>query len=166
MSAETDIEVQLRAFARAMTTDPVAEVRTIQPLPGHAGQSYSFELETHGQRQKLVLRVAPPGVRIAGTADIARQGRIMASLAETAVPVPAIRWLDDDPRWFGRPYFVAEFVTGDKLALRDHEFSATAQPALGRLTIAMLAAPHSVPWESPPTSWGEPLTLTDEVAPL
>src|SRR5216683_2519858 len=98
MAAEADIGEQLRAFARAKTGDPAAEVRAIHPLPGHAGQSYGFELEACGKSEKLVLRVAPPGVRIAGTADIARQGRIMASLAETAVPVPAIRWLDGDPR--------------------------------------------------------------------
>ena len=166
MAAEADIGEQLRAFARAKTGDPAAEVRAIHPLPGHAGQSYGFELEACGKSEKLVLRVAPPGVRIAGTADIARQGRIMASLAETAVPVPAIRWLDDDPRWFGRPYFVADFITGDKLALGEHEFGAVEQRALGRLTMEMLAALHALPWEPRRAAWGEPVTLAAEMARL
>ena len=166
MAAETEIEEQLRAFARAKTGDPSAEVRAIRPLPGHAGQSYSFELEAKGVREKLVLRVAPAGVRIAGTADVARQARVMLSLAGTAVPVPPIRWLEDDPRWFGLPYFVAEFVTADKLALGEHEFTPAEQPQLGRITMVMIAALHAVPWEPRRAAWGEPVTLADEMARL
>jgi aminoglycoside phosphotransferase (APT) family kinase protein len=166
MASEVEVASRLREFARARTGDPAAEVRAIAALPGHAGQSYSFELEACGTREKLVLRVAPEGVRIAGTADVARQGRIMASLAETAVPVPVIRWLDDDPHWFGRPYFIAAFVAGDKLALGEHEFSPAEQPALGRLTIEMLAALHALPWESRRAIWGEPVRLADEMARL
>ena len=155
---------------RARTGDPAAEVRTLAALPGHAGQSYSFELEqiADGRRisEKLVLRLAPEGVRIAGPADVVRQARIMSSLADTAVPVPPIKWFGDEPHWFGRPYFVAAFVTGDKLALGDHEFSADEQPRLARLTIATLAALHAVPWEPRRAAWGEPFTLADEMARL
>ncbi len=139
-------------------------------LPGHAGQSYGFALEhNEGDRrisERLVLRIAPEGVRIAGTADVMRQARIMASLADTAVPVPSIKWLGDEPEWFGRPYFVAAFVTGDKLALGEHEFSASEQSRLARLTIATLAALHAVPWEPRRAVWGEPFALADEMARL
>ncbi len=59
-----------------------------------------------------MLRLAPEGVRPVGTADVVRQARIMKSLAGTAVPVPPVRWFDDDPAAFGRPYFVVGFVRG------------------------------------------------------
>ncbi|HLW72106.1 MAG TPA: phosphotransferase family protein [Candidatus Binataceae bacterium] len=170
MAAETEIERLLRDFVRAKSADPAAEVNAISPLPGHAGQSYSFELEYAADagrvREKLVLRLAPAGVRAVGTADIARQARIMASLAETSVPVPPIKWFGDEPDWFDRPYFVAAFVTGDKLALGEHEFPPAQQRDLARLTIQMMAALHDVPWEPRRTAWGEPCTLADEMTRL
>jgi aminoglycoside phosphotransferase (APT) family kinase protein len=160
----------LTALVRARIGDPLAAVSALTALPGHAGQSYGFALEhSEGGRrisERLVLRIAPEGVRIAGTADVVRQARIMASLADSAVPVPSIKWLGDEPEWFGRPYFVAAFVTGDKLALGEHEFSASEQSRLARLTIATLAALHAVPWEPRRAVWGEPFSLADEMARL
>jgi len=166
MAEENEIESQLRTFVRTKTADPAAEVGAIRSLPGHAGQSYSFELDANGKREKLVLRVAPAGVRISGTSDVARQARVMRSLEGTGVPTPPIRWLEDDPHWFGRPYFVAEFVTADKLALGDHEFKPEEQPKLGSLTMKMLATLHSLPWEPRREVWGEPVSLTAEMARL
>jgi aminoglycoside phosphotransferase (APT) family kinase protein len=170
MGVEADLNRRLRELARAKTGDSSAEVRDVTVLPGHAGQSYSFELEyasAGGQlREQLVLRLAPEGVRVAGPADVVRQARIMASLGGTAVPVPPIRWFDDDPRWFGRPWFIAAFVTGDKLALGAHEFSPAEQHVLARVTIDMLGALHAIPWEPRRAAWGEPCTLADELARL
>ena len=60
------------------------------------------------------MRIAPPGVKISGPADIVRQARIMASLADTAVAVPPIIWYGDEAEFFGRPYFVGGFVDGFK----------------------------------------------------
>jgi aminoglycoside phosphotransferase (APT) family kinase protein len=170
MAAEAGIEKQLREFVRAKSADPAAEVSAISPLPGHAGQSYGFELGYAAGaarvREKLVLRLAPAGVRAVGTADIARQARIMASLAETRVPVPAIKWFGDEPEWFGRPYFVATFVTGDKLALGEHEFSPAQQRELVHLTVEMVAALHDVPWQPRRSAWGEPFSLAEEMTRL
>jgi aminoglycoside phosphotransferase (APT) family kinase protein len=170
MSAEAEITRSLRAFVRARTGDLAAEVREVAALPGHAGQSYSFQLEHMADRcrisEKLVLRLAPEGVRISGPADVVRQARIMASLADTAVPVPPIKWFGDEAEAFGRPYFVAAFVTGDKLALGDREFNASEQRSLARLTIATLAKLHAVPWEPRQRDWGEPFSLVEEMARL
>lgn len=170
MASTADIRERLRAFVRARTGDSGAEVGDLTSLPGHAGQSYGFVLEYRhgGQRisEQLVLRIAPEGVRIAGTADVVRQARIMVSLADTPVPVPPMKWFGDEPEWFGRPYFIAAFITGDKLALGDHEFDALEQRRLGALTIRTMAALHAVPWEPRRAVWGEPLTLADEMARL
>lgn len=170
MESHAEIVRQLTAFVRAMTSDDAAAVDAVVSLPGHAGQSYGFTLDAIGEvnrvREKLVLRLAPEGVRIAGPADVVRQGRIMSSLAQTAVPAPPIKWMGDEPRWFGRPYFVAGFVTGDKLALGERQFSASEQPRLARLTIETLAELHAVAWEPRRAIWGEPCTLADEMARL
>jgi aminoglycoside phosphotransferase (APT) family kinase protein len=168
--AETDIGPRLTALVRDRTGDPQARVSDPVALPGHAGQSYSFDLETYSggaaRREKLVLRLSPEGVRPVGTADVVRQARVMESLAGTAVPVPPIKWYGDDPRWFGRPYFVAGFVAGDKLALGESTFSADEQGTLARATVDMLAALHSLPWEERRAIWGEPFSLADEMARL
>ena len=113
-----EITRQATAMVRAKTGDPGARISEVAPLPGHAGFGYSFILErttAGGPSGKLVLRVAPEGVRIAGPADVVRQARIMKSLADTDVPVPPIFWYGDEPEFFGRPYFVDGFVDGFKL---------------------------------------------------
>src|SRR5579863_73688 len=167
MASDTEIVRRLGELARAKTGDAEARVGGLTLLPGHAGQSYGFELEARMDgrliRERLVLRLAPEGVRIAGPADVVRQARIMASLVGTSVAVPPLRWFDDDPRWFGRPYFVVEFIQGDKLALGEHAFSAAEQRALAGATVDMLAALHAVPWEPRRAVWGEPFTLADEM---
>ena len=72
MATDSDIARQLTQLVRAKIGD--ADVYALTTLPGHAGQSYSFELESGPasgrMREKLVLRLAPEGVRIAGTADV------------------------------------------------------------------------------------------------
>jgi aminoglycoside phosphotransferase (APT) family kinase protein len=170
MAHETDITGQINKFLKAKYEDSSVRVRSVSVLPGHAGQSYSFEFERRAgaapKTEKMVLRVAPEGVRIAGPADVVRQARVMVSLAGTPVPVPPVRWFGDEPEWFGRPYFIAEFISGDKLALSEHEFPPEAQPPLARLTMQMLAELHDLPWEPRREAWGDPFSIDDEMARL
>lgn len=169
-TSDHEITRQLTGLVRLATGNDNACATEVAPLPGHAGQSYSFVLEKPGEgeliREKLVLRLAPAGVRIAGPADVVRQARIMESLTATGVPVPPIRWYGDEPRWFGRPYFIAGFVEGDKLALGERHFSAAESQRLGRATIEALVRLHEVEWEPRRAVWGEPFTLAQEMARL
>lgn len=161
---------QLTLMAREKTGDPAAAVGEPKSLPGHAGLSYSFELTTHAaavaRTERLVIRLAPEGVPIAGPTDVVRQARIMASLAGTAVPVPAVKWCDDDPRWFGRPFFVVGFLSGDKLALGEHTYPPAETRSMVTHAVEALAALHAVPWEPRREAWGEPLSLADEMKRL
>jgi aminoglycoside phosphotransferase (APT) family kinase protein len=171
MASEAEIRRQLIGLIRSSTGDPSARVSGLSVLPGHAGLSYSFELTTHPngggeQGERLVLRLAPEGVRPSGPADVVKQARIMRSLAGTSVPVPPVRWLDDSPAVFGRPYFIVGFVSGDKLALGEREYSPAEQLQCARAAIATLADLHAVPWEPRCAAWGEPLTLEQEMRRL
>jgi aminoglycoside phosphotransferase (APT) family kinase protein len=167
---------QLIALAREKTGDPDATVAGLGALPGHAGVSYSFELsarrpEPSGHRgeptvERLVVRLAPEGVPIAGPTDVVRQARIMASLAATAVPVPPIKWYDNDPRWFGRPFFVVGFVAGDKLALGERTYEAAETRSMVGAAVDALVALHAVPWEPRRADWGDPFSLADEMKRL
>ena len=163
-----EIREQLMAMVRERTGDRDAQVSEPVALPGHAGLSYSFELDWRSSagpaHEQLVIRLAPAGVRAVGPADIARQGRIMASLADTAVPVPPIRWIDEDPRWFGRAFFVGGFVAGEKLG----ELNMTAEQArpMVQSAVETLAALHAVDWQSRHEAWGEPFALALEMKRL
>ena len=63
-------------------------VLSIDSIPeGHSGFTYWVGLEGGEQ---AVLRLPPPGARIAGPADIPRQGRLMRALSEAGLPAPPI----------------------------------------------------------------------------
>jgi aminoglycoside phosphotransferase (APT) family kinase protein len=168
MASDREVGEQLSRFVRAHVGED-ATATALTALPGHAGLSYSFELASGGssiRRERLVLRLAPEGVRPIGTADVVRQARIMRSLADTRVPVPPVRWLGDDPQWFGRPYFVTAFIASDKLALGERQYTEAQQRRFEKSVAATLAALHQVEWEPRRETWGDPFTLTQEMERL
>ncbi|MGD0076383.1 MAG: phosphotransferase family protein [Candidatus Binataceae bacterium] len=168
MSAGDSAEIirQLTALCRAKSGDPGAKVSEIGALPGHAGFSYSFVLETQSggaaRREKLVLRLAPAGVRISGTSDVVRQARVMASLDGTNVPVPPVRWYDQDPAWFGRPFYVVGFVEGHTLLPEQPQLDRKGINRLAREGIRALYALHQLDWRSRQDAWGEPFPFDEE----
>jgi aminoglycoside phosphotransferase (APT) family kinase protein len=162
-----DVLTQLNRLVRAKTRDARARAHSLETLPGHAGFSYSFVLDRGDDgipAGKLVLRVAPPNVKISGPADIVRQARIMASMAGTPVPVPPVYWYGDEPEFFGRPYFVVGFLEGVKLT--DEPFPPEQMVRLARKGIETLAALHSLPWELRREAFGDPLPLIEEMKRL
>jgi aminoglycoside phosphotransferase (APT) family kinase protein len=62
-----------------------------------------------------VLRRPPLGHVLATAHDMDREGGIMAALAGTGVPVPAVLGRTSDPQWNGAPFFVMSFVPGQVL---------------------------------------------------
>jgi aminoglycoside phosphotransferase (APT) family kinase protein len=168
MADNQAITEPLTQLVRAKTGDARARVTEVSPLPGHAGFGFSFLLERSDAAEpsgKLVLRVAPPGVRIAGPADIVRQARIMESLADTDVPVPPILWYGDEAEFFGRPYFVDAWVDGFKLVDRT-DLPPERAKFLARRGVRTLASLHRVDWRPRRAAWGEPQPLAEEMKRL
>ena len=105
----TEAEERIRNDLAAQIKEPVRDLR---PIPeGHSGFSYWVELE--GRRG--VLRLPPPGARIAGPADIPRQARIMAALYEQGLPVPAVVATSQDPVVDGRPFVLMEAIRAERV---------------------------------------------------
>ncbi|MEO1312931.1 MAG: phosphotransferase family protein [Pseudomonadota bacterium] len=75
------------------------------------GQSNpTFILETDAGQ--LVLRRKPPGDLLPSAHAVEREYRVMAALAQTAVPVPQVHALCEDPEVIGAPFFVMAHVPG------------------------------------------------------
>ncbi|HEX4216226.1 MAG TPA: phosphotransferase family protein [Candidatus Dormibacteraeota bacterium] len=136
----------------------VPGIRSVAPMPeGHSGFSYRVSLE----RGEGVLRLPPPGVRVAGPTDVARQGRLMAALAAQGMPVPAVIAVSEEPVVDGRPFVLVEWVDGDR-----------AEPAMARLgpsgvASAASAALHELQRADVaalPMAGDPPMSLADEIA--
>ncbi len=89
---------------------------SLSPIPeSHSGFTYWVQAERDGEHTEGVLRLPPPGARLAGPADVARQARIMTALETGPVPVPEILAFSEDPVIDGRPFVLMSKVPGDRL---------------------------------------------------
>jgi aminoglycoside phosphotransferase (APT) family kinase protein len=102
-------EERIRADLERFLGEPVRSVRVIPE--GHSGFTYWVDLD--GRR--AVMRLPPPGARIAGPADIPRQGRLMDALHRHGLPVPEVLRVTDEPVVDGRPFYLLEAVDGERI---------------------------------------------------
>jgi aminoglycoside phosphotransferase (APT) family kinase protein len=134
-----DLETQLREkLAR-----PELRVRSVELIPqGHSGFTYFVDVDGGEGPSRYVLRLPPPGARIAGPADVVRQGRIMSALHDVGLPTPSIPAMSSDPVIDGRPFILMEAVDGARI-----EKAATENKALDIASSAVdvLKRLHALP---------------------
>ncbi len=152
----TETEDRIRADLAAQIKQPVREVR---PIPeGHSGFTYWVELE--GRRG--VLRLPPPGARIAGPADIPRQARIMAALNVQGLPVPAIVATSEAPVVDGRPFVLMEAIRGDRV---EQAIDGGSDPLqLASAAVDVLRRFQALPCENTGIGAEDPMPLEGELA--
>ena len=152
----TEAEERIRQDLAAQIKEPVREVR---PIPeGHSGFTYWVELE--GRR--AVLRLPPPGARIAGPADIPRQARIMAALNAQGLPVPAIVATSEELVVDGRPFVLMEAINGDRV---EQAIDAGSDPLqLASSAVDVLHRLQAVPRENTGIGSEDPMPLEGELA--
>ncbi len=124
---------------------------------GHSGLTYRVRLEG----QDGVLRLPAAGVRIAGPADVARQGRVMAAIKAAGVPGPLILGLSAEPVVDGRPFVLMEMVQGVRVERAAAEHAAAD---LGSAAASTLALVHEVPAGRSGIGEEQPRDLEAEVA--
>ena len=133
-------------------------VRSVCVIPeGHSGFSYWVELD--GRR--AVMRLPPPGARIAGPADIPRQGRLMDALNRRGLPVPAVLRMSDQPVVDGRPFYLLEAVDGDRI---EKVVGTVPNVQLAGSAVAVLKQLQEVPVAETGIGDELPATLDSEVA--
>jgi len=64
------------------------------------------------RRERFVVRLKPTGFTVFPRYDIAQQYRVMNILGTTDVPVPRMRWLEEDESMLGVPFYVMNRVDG------------------------------------------------------
>src|SRR5712692_3482302 len=133
------IREDLETQCRERLGRPALRVVSVDPIPeGHSGFTYFVTIDDGDSVSRYVLRLPPPGARIAGPADVVRQGRIMAALHDAGLPTPAIPVMSSDPVVDGRPFILMNAVEGDRIETagaeqKPLEIAASAVSVLKRL---------------------------------
>jgi aminoglycoside phosphotransferase (APT) family kinase protein len=155
------IRQDLETQCREKLARPDLRVTAVEPIPeGHSGFTYFVTVETSDGATRYVLRLPPPGARIAGPADVVRQGRIMSSLHAAGLPTPAIPAMSSEPVVDGRPFILMEAVDGTRIerAAANHkalDITSSAVDVLKRL--------HALPLEQTGIGDEESLGLQAEM---
>jgi len=128
MPAELDLdELARRATAAAQSWAPGCTIADVQPLTGGAS-SLTFTALVGGgpvAGERIVLKVAPPGLEPVRNRDVARQARLMRALAGApGVRVPTVYFEDDGAPPEVSPFHAMNVVPGECL-----EPILTAPPA-------------------------------------
>ena len=155
------IRADLEAQCRERLARPDLRVISVDPIPeGHSGFTYFVAIDEGDGPRRFVLRLPPPGARIAGPADVVRQGRIMAALHAAGLPAPAIPVLTADPVVDGRPFVLMEAVDGKRI----EETGVEQKPLeIAGSAVDVLKSLHSLPLDNTGIGDEAPVGLQTEM---
>jgi aminoglycoside phosphotransferase (APT) family kinase protein len=168
-----EVAERLGPFCRAKYDDPDVVVDEVTKMPGHAGFAYGFaatRAARGGGTERWFLRLPPPEVRWAGTADMVRQVTALEALEGSDVPHCSVRWWGgpDDLEWFGRPYVVVGQLRGGNVIGMGgsgwvQELPEARRAEMGEAAMAALAGIHRVDWRARCGYLGAPVTPDRDV---
>ena len=160
-----ELESRLGPFCAAKYGRDV-RVFDVHTMPGHAGFSYGFSVDTGAGVESWFIRLPPPNVNWRGTADVLRQVEALNALDGTDVPHCSVRWSGADLAWFDCPYFVVPKLDGDVIRLGPGEWAAALADEqcvdMGRQVMTALAGIHKVDAAKAPYL-GEPVPFAEDV---
>jgi aminoglycoside phosphotransferase (APT) family kinase protein len=111
VSTQAPIPIDLARLAgwlRQHADVPVGELSARRFSGGQSNPTYQL---TVGDA-RYVLRCKPPGVLLASAHAIEREYRVMQALEGSAVPVPRMHVLCEDPEVIGTAFYLMDFVDG------------------------------------------------------
>ena len=145
-------------YLRSLDGDGDRTPLALRPFgSGHSGFTYAVEML---DQPALVIRLSPPDVRIAGPADIGRQGRIMTALHAAGVPVPRIVACSSAPVIDGRSFALMEIAPGTDW---EHAVAKNGASEVAAATIRTLRALTEISLESTGIGDERVASPTDEV---
>jgi aminoglycoside phosphotransferase (APT) family kinase protein len=153
--------LEVQALLRQRWSEPDLAVLTVEAFgDGHSGFTYLIELRSARANGPFVMRLSPPGARIAGNADVGRQGRVMAALHAAGLPTPGVLLADSDGSLGGRAILIIERIDGVKwqMAAASHGDSWVANASLD-----VLHRIRELPVESVGLPGERPLSARDDL---
>ena len=102
----------------AGVADPSVSEVSIPGSTGWSNETVLFDASwgDGGERRtrRLVARIAPSGHQVFPDETFLRQHAVMRALSDnTDVPMARVHWLESDPAWFGRPFWLMDRIAGD-----------------------------------------------------
>src|SRR4051794_21803688 len=123
---------RLESFLRRKYPEVLADGPLTATLVAGGRSNLTYRID--GGRRPLVVRRPPLGHVQATAHDMAREHRVLAALAGSAVPVPPTVALVDDPgAGTGGTFMVMDLVEGEVLAdpAQNHRYTAEELRSLG-----------------------------------
>ncbi len=100
--------------------------------------------------RRFIVKVGSPAGLMAPYSALP-QARVLQALADSGVPVPALRWHSDDPAILAAPFLVTDCVAGEELNpfTRDYGIAdASVLAPLGGELAQVLARLHRFDWQA------------------
>ena len=125
------------------------EVSQLWRIPGGASrETWSCDATWREGKARagrgLILRRDPEASLLETERDV--EFRVYEALQGTGVPVPEVFWLEDDPQWLERPFFVMARLPGD--ASPQNVLATADLEAIAEHKIEVLARIHNLDWRA------------------
>ncbi len=163
LSRPRDLErVRARLTSWLMAKMPDASELSIAPFErpsaGYSNETFLFDLSYRlgdgVHHERLVARLAPRDFLVFPEYDLVAQCRVMRSLAATTIPVPRVRWLEEDATVLGTPFYLMDAIGGEVPAEVPsyHSYGFVSEATPERRThmwwsgIETLARIHALDW--------------------
>src|SRR5439155_24304829 len=85
----------------------------VSPKAGISNETFLVDVTSLAGVERMVVRVEPTDFLVFPAYDLARQVRVMRSLAGSTVPVPHVLWLEEDPRHLGSAFYGMARIEGE-----------------------------------------------------
>lgn len=156
------LTADVQALLRDHWHDQELQVAAVTPFgDGHSGFTYLVDVRSATRAGEYVMRLSPPGARIAGNADVGRQGRLMAALHAAGVPTPTVLFADSTGALAGRAVVIMTRVAGsawpDAVTAHGHGWVVAA-------TIDAAHRLHAVPVDAVGLPGEQPQSAAEDLA--
>jgi aminoglycoside phosphotransferase (APT) family kinase protein len=109
-----------------------------------------YERDGKAHEEELVLRKDPPASLLETDREL--EFAFYSAFFDTAVPVPRMRWLENDPSVLGGPFFVMDRILGCDTStgrILEAEYDSVREQ-IGRRHYEILADIHDLDWRDTP----------------
>lgn len=115
MDRVAQLKPQLAAWSRSVYGGK-ADVADARSLGGHSAITIGFDVLDGGRIvERLVLKIAPPGVNRQNNFDVLRQVPLLQALERHGIPAPKAAHWSANERYFGAPFLMMSRLEGEPL---------------------------------------------------